>query len=48
MTNSSFYLARVLCSVEEADWHAVRWINAPPLDEFLLQMNQLGDKLLLV
>ena len=41
-------LARVLCSVQQADWRAVRWINAPPVDAFLSQLNQLGEKLLLV
>ena len=41
-------LARVLCSVERADWQAIRWINAPPVDLFISQLNQLGEKLLLV
>jgi len=41
-------LARVLCSVEQADWHAVRWINAPPVDLYISQLNQLGEELLLV
>ena len=41
-------LARVLCSVEQADWQAVRWINAPPLDLFISQLIQLGEGLLLV
>lgn len=41
-------LARVLCSVQRADWEAVRWINAPPVDVFLSQLNELGEKLLLV
>ena len=40
-------LARVLCSIQQADWQAVRWINAPPVDAFLSQLNQLGEKLLL-
>lgn len=40
-------LARVLCSVEQADWQAVRWINAPSVDKFLSQVNQLGEELLL-
>jgi len=40
-------LARVLCSVQRADWEAVRWINAPPVDVFLSQLNELGEKLLL-
>ncbi|MBF8285733.1 MAG: hypothetical protein HW378_4648 [Anaerolineales bacterium] len=41
-------LARVLCSAERADWEAVRWINAPPPDAFLSQLNELGEKLLLL
>jgi len=41
-------LARVLCSVQHADWEAVRWNNAPPVDVFLSQLNELGEKLLLV
>jgi len=41
-------LARSLCSVQPADWQAVRWINAPPVDVFLSELNQLGEKLLLL
>ncbi|MCL5612303.1 MAG: nucleotidyl transferase AbiEii/AbiGii toxin family protein [Chloroflexi bacterium] len=41
-------LARALCSVQPADWQAVRWINAPPVNIFLSQLNQLGEKLLLL
>ncbi len=40
-------LARVLCSVQRTDWEAVRWINAPPPEVFLSQLNELGEKLLL-
>lgn len=40
-------LARVLCSVQRSDWEAVRWINAPPVEVFLSQVNQLGEMLLL-
>ncbi len=40
-------LARVLCSARRADWEAVRWINAPPPDVFLSQLNDLGERLLL-
>lgn len=40
-------LGRALCSVSQADWEAIRWINAPPLDAFLSQLNELGENLLL-
>ncbi len=40
-------LARVLCSVTREDWEVIRWINAPPVDMYLSQLNQLGEKLLL-
>ncbi|MBU4225365.1 MAG: nucleotidyl transferase AbiEii/AbiGii toxin family protein [Chloroflexi bacterium] len=41
-------LARVLCSATRADWEAVRWLDAPPPDVFLSQLNELGEKLLLL
>ena len=41
-------LARVLCSAGHPDWEAVRWIKAPPPDVFLSQLNDLGEKLLLL
>lgn len=40
-------LARVLCSVTEADWRAVRWIVPPPVDQYLAQLIALGERLLL-
>jgi hypothetical protein len=40
-------LGRALCSVSQADWEAIRWINAPPMDAFLSQLNELGENLLL-
>jgi predicted nucleotidyltransferase component of viral defense system len=40
-------LARVLCSVQKADWESIRWITAPPLETFISQLTQLGDNLLL-
>ena len=40
-------LARVLISVQESDWQAVRWIHAPPVDQFISELNQLGENLLL-
>lgn len=40
-------LARVLLSVSKADWETVRWINPPPADTFITQLNQLGERLLL-
>jgi hypothetical protein len=41
-------LARVLCSAQRTDWEAVRWIKAPPAETFLSQLNDLGEKLLLL
>jgi len=40
-------LARVLCSVEQADWQTVRWIKAPPVETFIAQLTELGESLLL-
>jgi hypothetical protein len=41
-------LARLLCTVTEADWAAVRWENPPPVNEYLVALNSLGEKLLLI
>ena len=40
-------LARLLCTVTEADWEAVRWINPPSKDEYLTQLIALGESLIL-
>ncbi len=40
-------LARLLCSATKADWEAVRWIHPPQVDEYLADLNVLGEKLLL-
>jgi predicted nucleotidyltransferase component of viral defense system len=41
-------LGRVLCSVQKEDWESIRWIQAPPQETFISQLNQLGETLLLV
>lgn len=41
-------LGRVLCSVQKSDWEFIRWIQAPPAETFISQLNQLGESLLLV
>lgn len=41
-------LARVLCSAQRADWEVVRWIEPPEAESFIAQLNELGDKLLLL
>jgi len=41
-------LGRVLCSVQKEDWESIRWIQAPPAEIFISQLNQLGESLLLV
>jgi len=40
-------LGRLLCSATKADWEAVRWIKPPKVEEFLADLNSLGEKLLL-
>ena len=39
-------LARILCSVKESDWQAIRWINKPPIEKFISQLNELGEGLI--
>jgi hypothetical protein len=41
-------LARLLCTVTADDWGSVRWISPPPVDEYLSQLNTIGENLLLV
>lgn len=41
-------LARLLCTVTEADWKAVRWVSPPRLRDYLSDLNALGEKLILV
>jgi hypothetical protein len=40
-------LGRILCSVNHADWEAIRWIQAPSAENFIAQLNRLGESLLL-
>jgi len=40
-------LARVLCSATHADWELVRWIQAPPVEQFLEDLVRLGESLIL-
>jgi hypothetical protein len=40
-------LARLPCSATMADWEAVRWIQSPRVDKYLVDLNALGEKLLL-
>ena len=41
-------LARLLCSATSTDWQVIRWIKAPPTEIFLRQLNDLGERLLLL
>jgi len=41
-------LARLLCSATVEDWQVIRWIEAPPVEKFLGQLNDLGEQLLLL
>jgi hypothetical protein len=40
-------LARILCSVSRKDWEIVRWIEAPDVDQFVADLYQLGEQLIL-
>lgn len=39
-------LARVLCSVTQRDWELVRWIEPPQPEQFIAQLNKLGQSLI--
>jgi hypothetical protein len=41
-------LARLLCSADADDWRVIRWIEAPPVNQFVDQLNYLGEQLLLL
>jgi len=40
-------LARVLCSATRADWEAVRWIEPPKPEDFVRDLRELGERLIL-
>jgi hypothetical protein len=40
-------LARTLCSATPGDWEAIRWIEAPPVDQFIADLRKLGEALIL-
>ena len=41
-------LARVLVSASATDWQAVRWITPPDVTKFVADLQQLGERILLV
>jgi hypothetical protein len=41
-------LARPLLDARRSDWEMVRWIEPPPVDEFLKDLRRLGEELLLL
>jgi hypothetical protein len=41
-------LARLLCSATQTDWESVRWIDPPPMQSYLAQLNELGKSILLI
>jgi predicted nucleotidyltransferase component of viral defense system len=40
-------LARTLCTITAGDWEVVRWIEAPPVDQFISDLRKLGEELIL-
>jgi len=41
-------LARPLLNASASDWELVRWIEAPPVEQFLEDLRRLGEELLLL
>lgn len=41
-------LARVLCSATKADWEAVLWIEPPEVEKYLMDIQKLGDSLIIL
>jgi hypothetical protein len=41
-------LARVLLSVTRADWELVRWVDAPEAEQFMADLQGLGERLILL
>jgi hypothetical protein len=41
-------LSRLLCSATPTDWEVVRWQEVPDVNVYLAQLNELGEKLLLL
>jgi hypothetical protein len=41
-------LARILCSVSREDWEMIRWVEAPDASEFVTELKDLGEKLVLL
>jgi hypothetical protein len=41
-------LARVLLSASPADWQSIRWITPPEAAQFVTDLRQLAERLLLV
>lgn len=40
-------VARVLLTATEADWALIRWIDAPPVAQFLSDLRTLGESLVM-
>ncbi|HEY7215500.1 MAG TPA: nucleotidyl transferase AbiEii/AbiGii toxin family protein [Thermoanaerobaculia bacterium] len=40
-------VARLLCTAELSDWQLVRWIEAPDAEQYLADLRQLGEELIL-
>ena len=41
-------LARILLSATRTDWEQVRWVDAPPAEQFVADLQALGESLILV
>jgi hypothetical protein len=41
-------VARLLCTATRADWEVVRWIEKPDPEQFVRDLAELGESLLLI
>ena len=40
-------LARILCSVSQNDWEAIKWIEPPDCEKFLYDLRKIGESLII-
>jgi hypothetical protein len=45
-STSKNHVARVLCSVQRADWDVINWIERPSFETFQRELISLGENLL--
>ncbi len=41
-------LARIICSVSKSDWQIINWIDPPKMEEYISQLQKLGEGLIVL